>query len=82
MVTTGFFVGYAPTAVYYTVFASGCQMDSTLSDALSNAVDCMFAVSLCFNPILYAFRSKNFREGFKRIILRRKQTPQNEIQLQ
>ena len=82
LVTTGFFVGYAPTAVFYTVFASGYQLDFTLSYALSNVVDCMFAVSLCFNPILYAFRSKNFREGFKRIILCRKQTPQNEIQLQ
>ena len=82
LVTTGFFIGYAPTAVFYTVFTSGDQMDSKLSYALSNVVDCIFAVSSCCNPILYAFRSKNFREGFKRIILCRKQTPQNEFHLE
>ena len=27
LVTTGFFIGYAPTAVFYSVFASGDQMD-------------------------------------------------------
>ena len=63
LVTTGFFIGYAPTAVFYTVFASGDQMDSKLSYALSNVVDCIFAVSSRCNPILYAFRSKTFEKG-------------------
>ena len=29
----------------------------------------VFVVSLCFNPFIYAFRSTNFKEGFKRVIL-------------
>ena len=70
LATTGFFICNAPTQAFYTAFALGDdkQMDFKLSYALSNVVDCIFAVSLCCNPILYAFRSKNFREGFKRII--------------
>ena len=84
LATTGFFIGYAPTLAFYTFVASGDvkDMDSKLFYAFSSVVDCIFAVSLCCNPILYAFRSQNFREGFKCTILYRKQTPQNEIQLQ
>ena len=84
LATTAFFVGYVPTAAVYTFFALGDdkQMDIKMFYAFTSVVHGMFAFSLCCNPILYAFRSKNFREGFKRIILCRKQTLQNEIQLQ
>ena len=58
LAATGFLIAYTPTAAFYTVFASGEQMDFHLSYALSNVVDCMFAVSVCFNPILYALKIK------------------------
>ena len=84
LATSGFFIGYAPTVSCYTFFATRDvnDIDSSLFYALSNVADCIFAVSLCCNPILYAFRSKKFREGFKRIIICQKRTSQNEIQLQ
>jgi len=57
------FIGHTPTATFYTVFASGDQMDFHLSCALSNVVDCTLTVSLCFNPILYAFRSTTLEKA-------------------
>ena len=85
LATAGFFIGHAPFVVLHTVVASVAdieQIDSDnlykqLSDVFSFLLDC----SLCLNPIFYAFRSTNFQEGFKRILLCRKPTPQNEVQL-
>ena len=86
LVTSGFFIGYVPIIVFYTVVspADDKQVDDfqLFSTDFKMCVNFAFACSLCFNPILYAFRSTNFQEGFKRIILCWKQTPQNEIQLQ
>jgi len=84
LATSGFFIGYTPIIVFYTVVSptDDKQVDFQLYYPLSYVCEFVFACSLCFNPILYAFRSTNFQEGFKRIILCWKQTPQNEIQLQ
>ena len=77
-----FFIGFTPTLVFYTVVASPGD-DENIHDnlyyILSNSIDFVFACSLCFNPILYAFRSTNFKEGFKRIILCREPTSANAI---
>ena len=80
--SAAFFIGFTPTLVFYTVVALAGDdenIDDNLYYILSNSVDFMFACSLCFNPILYAFRSTNFKEGFKRIILCREATPANAI---
>ena len=45
-----------------------------------NPVVGFMAGSSCFNPILYAFRCRNFQEGFKRMLCR-EGTGQKEIQL-
>ena len=84
LATTGFCIGYLPAIVFYTIVASRDyeQMDSKLYSGISYVVTFVFGCSLCFNPILYAFRSTNFKEGFKRIMLCREPTPQNEIQLE
>ena len=83
LVTAVFFVGYTPVVTFYTVVASGNdeQMDFKLYSVLSSVFIFLLDCCLCFNPILYAFRSTKFQEGFKRIIFCRKPTPQNEIQL-
>ena len=83
LATTGFFVGYTPFVVLYTVVAARDdeQMDLQLYSVISSVFVFVLDCSLCFNPILYAFRSTNFQEGFKRITFCRKPTPRNEIPL-
>ena len=82
LASIGFFIAYTPLVVFYTVVASKDveNVDVNLYRALSSVVGFVFAGSSCFNPILYAFRSRNFQEGFKRILCRER-TAQNEIQL-
>ena len=83
LVTVGFFIGNTPTAIFYTGVASGLPVEtnSKLYYDVLLVIDFVFASSLCFNPIIYAFRSTNFRAGFKRIISCRKPPQENEISL-
>ena len=83
LVTVGFFIGNTPTAIFYTGVACGLPVEtnSKLYYDVLHVIDFVFVSSLCFNPIIYAFRSTNFREGFKRIISCRKPPQQNEITL-
>ena len=70
LATSGFLLGYGPFTVYHTMIFSGKKIDLPVFKV--NAVLIfLFAISLCLNPVLYAFRSSNFREGFKRIFLPR-----------
>ena len=82
MASAAFFIGFTPTLVFYTVVASAGDddnIDDNLYYIFSNSVDFVFACSLCFNPILYALRSTNFKEGFKRIMFCREPTAANAI---
>ena len=83
--TAGFTVaiGYGSFIVFYTVIASkgDKQIGFKLYSDISSVIVFLFNCSLCLNPILYAFRSTNFKEGFKRIIVCRQPTPPHEIQL-
>ena len=70
LVTFGFFMGYTPTLVSYMIIASGDgTTDVSFYAQLTTVADFVFVVSECFNPFIYAFRSTNFKEGFKRVIL-------------
>ena len=84
LATAGFFIGYGPIIAFYNVLVLGGykQIDANLYSNLSSVFVFVFDCSLCLNPILYAFRSTNFKEGFKRIICCRRPAPQNEIQLE
>ena len=84
LVTAGFFIGYTPTALIYPVIPSGSykQIEFKLYSDLIAVFDFAFVCSLCFNPIIYAFRSTNFQEGLKRILLCRKPTTLDGFQLQ
>ena len=82
LASIGFFIAYAPLVVFYIVVASKDdeEINVNLYNVISTVVGFVFAGSSCFNPILYAFRSRNFQEGFKRMLCR-EGTGQNEIQL-
>ena len=70
LATSGFLLGYGSIAVFQTLIFFGKKMD--LSPLKVNAVLVfLFAISLSLNPVLYAFRSSTFKEGFKRIFLPR-----------
>ena len=83
LATAGFVIGYLPTTVLFSVLALGQDkhIDFKMYYNLSAVFSFLFYCSLCFNPILYAFRSTNFQEGFKRIIFCRRSPPPNEVQL-
>ena len=55
------------------------DIDISLYSHLQNAFRFMFSCSLCLNPLVYAFRSAHFREGFKRFLTTCwKPTPQDD----
>ena len=83
LVSAGFCIGYGPFAIFYTLLAAGYdkQTDFFLYSVLSSLFICIFNASLCLNPILYAFRSSNFKESFKSIFFCRRSTSSNEIEL-
>ena len=74
MATAGFVICYLPIQVFYTFVALGGDkhISFKLHSTLSALVTFIFDCSLCFNPILYAFRSTSFRDGFKHIMLCRR----------
>ena len=81
MATAGFVICYLPIQVFYTFVALGGDkhISFKLNSTLSALVTFIFDCSLCFNPILYAFRSTSFRDGFKCIMLCRRTTSEWEM---
>ena len=79
--TVRFLIGYIPSMAFYTVvaFQTNANIDINLYSHLQNAFHFMFSCSLCLNPLVYAFRSAHFREGFKRVLTTCwKPTPQDD----
>ena len=83
LATSGFLIGYGPI----TVLDAVC-LGMEISDGLLLKLFCIFGLVfdliLCLNPVLYAFRSSNFKEGFKRVLFSRclrSSAQQNENQL-
>ena len=80
LVTFGFFMGYTPTLVSYVIIPSGDgTTDVSFYAQLTAVADFILSVSLCFSPLIYAFRSTNFKEGFKRVILCRNPQRNNGV---
>ena len=67
LATSGLVLGYGPLTVFHTAISLGKNIDLSLFKTLSWVFFFLFLVSLCLNPVLYAFRSLSFKEGFKRI---------------
>ena len=78
LATAGFVVGYGPCNTFYTLVVIGATQGNYFF-VLLPVVKFTFLCSLCLNPFLYAFRSTNFRQGFKRIIFCRLPQTQNEM---
>ncbi|XP_068707238.1 somatostatin receptor type 4-like [Montipora foliosa] len=78
LATAGFLVGYGPSVTFYTLVVIGATQE-IYSSVLSPVIIFTFICSLCLNPVLYAFRSTNFRQGFKRIIFCRDPQTQNDM---
>ena len=67
LATSGFILGYGPFTVFHTMNFFGKKIDPSLFEKLQVVGLFSFLISLCLNPVLYAFRSSSFMEGFKRI---------------
>ena len=70
LATLGFLIGYVPCVAFHIVvaFQTNANIDINLYSHLQNAFEFLFSCSLCLNPLVYAFRSAHFREGFKRFL--------------
>ena len=82
LATVGFLIGYVPSMVFYTVvaFQTNANIVMSLFSDLENAFQFLFGCSLCLNPLVYAFRSAHFREGFRRVLTSCwKPTPQDDV---
>ena len=69
LATGGFLLGYGPLTVFHTIMLFGKKMELRPFEKLNAVLLFPFEISLCINPVLYAFRSSSFKEGFKRILL-------------
>ena len=82
LATSGFLLGYGPFALSYAI---SFEEEKEFYFCIRQKAVLLFllTISLCLNPALYAFRSSNFKEGFKRIfVLRSSRTvEQNATQL-
>ena len=78
LATAGFVVGYGPCVTFCTLVSIGATQGND-SSVFSLVVEFTFLCSLCLNPFLYAFRSTNFRQGFRRVIFCRLPQTQNEM---
>ena len=79
LVTAAFFIGYTPTVTSYLITPSEDGTTVSSYGQFAFVADFIFVVSLCFNPFIYAFRSTNFKEGFKSVILYRNLQMHNEV---
>ena len=65
LATVNFIAGYGPTAIFESLVHTGAIRENILVETIL----CFLCFcSPCLNPVLYAFRSTSFQQGFKRII--------------
>ena len=82
LATTPLLISFTPLVAFYTFIATrnGGQLDIDY-ELYSNLVGVfdfnMIVFSLCFNPIIYGFRTSKFREQLKNQILCRRPSTQN-----
>ena len=69
LATSGFLLGYGPIAVFHTMTSFGKKIDCSLFITVDLVLSFPLEISFCLNPILYAYRSSSFKEGFKKLYL-------------
>ena len=65
LATVNFIAGYGPTVVFHSLVHTGAIKRNTVVETI---LCLLLFCSMCLNPVLYAFRSTNFQQGFKRVI--------------
>ena len=65
LATVNFIAGYGPSVVFKSLVYTGAI---TRNIVVNTILFFLFFCILCLNPVLYAFRSTNFQQGFKRVI--------------
>ena len=65
LATVNFIAGYGPTTVFQSLVHTGAIGENIVVETI---LSFLFFCSLCLNPVLYAFRSISFQQGFKRMI--------------
>ena len=86
LASLAFLIGYWPYIVGLCILvASGDSeqvYDSELYVSVLGAMSTfLFDLTLCLNPILYAFRSSSYQQEFKRLLICKKPTPNNDIEM-
>ena len=84
LASLAFLIGYGPFIVLCILVASGDNeqnYDSELYSVLGDVSTFLFELTLCLNPILYAFRSSSYQQEFKRLLTCKKPTPNNDIEM-
>ena len=84
LASLAFLIGYGPSIVLHILFASEDNEqnnDSELYSVLEAVSRFLFDLTLCLNPILYAFRSSSYQQEFKRLLICKKPTPNNDIEM-
>ena len=82
LASLAFLIGYGPFIVLCILVASEDNernYDSERYSVLKAVSRFLFELTLCLNPILYAFRSSSYQQEFKRILICKKPTPNNDI---
>ena len=76
LATVNFIAGHGPTIL----FQSLLHTEAIKENIVVEIILCfLFFCSPCLNPVLYAFRSNSFRQGFKRIIFCCKPQSQTDV---
>ena len=85
LASLAFLIGYGPFIVLYILVASGDSEQNYDSEpyvsVLAAVSRFLFDLTLCLNPILYAFRSSSYQQEFKRLLICKKPTPNNDIEM-
>ena len=84
LASLAFLIGYGPFMVLCILVAwedNEQNYDSKLYSILEAVSTVLFELTLCLNPILYAFRSSSYQQEFKRLLICKKPTPDNGIEM-
>ena len=84
LASLAFLIGYGPAIVLHILVAPGDNVqnyDSELGSVVGAVSTFLFDLTLCLNPILYAFRSSSYQQEFKRLLICKKPTPNNDIEM-
>ena len=84
LASLAFLIGNGPFIVLYILVASvdnEQNYDAELYSVFAAVSRFLSELTLCLNPILYAFRSSSYQQEFKRLLICKKPTPNNDIEM-